>query len=71
MNRKTSLDELCAVVQQFVTERKWDHYHTPKNLAMSIAIEAAELTRFSEQLSPAVEAAIPAAIAEIERLLRT
>jgi NTP pyrophosphatase (non-canonical NTP hydrolase) len=26
-----------------VKERSWERYHTPKNLAMSIAIEAAEL----------------------------
>ncbi|MBI4870123.1 MAG: nucleotide pyrophosphohydrolase [Candidatus Riflebacteria bacterium] len=28
---------------RFVAERDWVRYHTPKNLSMSIAIEAAEL----------------------------
>jgi NTP pyrophosphatase (non-canonical NTP hydrolase) len=30
-------------VNQFVAERDWERFHQPKNLAMSIAIEAAEL----------------------------
>ena len=43
MNDQIPIDELRAVVQKFITERDWDRYHTPKNLSMSIAIEAAEL----------------------------
>jgi len=34
---------LRQAVQAFVDERDWRQFHTPKNLAMSIAIEAAEL----------------------------
>jgi len=30
-------------VQKFVDDRNWAKYHTPKNLSMSIAIEAAEI----------------------------
>jgi NTP pyrophosphatase (non-canonical NTP hydrolase) len=43
MDHECCIAELRASVQAFVTDRNWDHYHTPKNLAMSIAIEAAEL----------------------------
>ncbi|ASS77114.1 hypothetical protein CIG75_04480 [Tumebacillus algifaecis] len=32
-----------TLVQKFMEARKWEQGHTPKNLAMSIAIEAAEL----------------------------
>jgi len=35
--------DLRAAVQRFVDRRQWGQYHSPKNLAMSIAIEAAEL----------------------------
>jgi NTP pyrophosphatase (non-canonical NTP hydrolase) len=35
--------ELRRAVQAFVDERDWRRFHTPKNLAMSLAIEAAEL----------------------------
>lgn len=38
-----SLRELTEFMARFVGERDWKRYHTPKNLAMSIAIEAAEL----------------------------
>ena len=30
-------------VREFVKERDWERYHSPKNLAASIAIEAAEI----------------------------
>jgi len=40
---QTTLQELRAEVQQFNDDRDWHQFHTPKNLAASIAIEAAEL----------------------------
>lgn len=40
---KTSVDELRRLVRQFVEERDWRQFHAPKNLSMSLAIEAAEL----------------------------
>jgi len=30
-------------MRQFVSERKWERYHDPKNIAESICIEAGEL----------------------------
>ena len=39
----TTLLELRRAVAAFVTARGWQVHHTPKHLAMSIAIEAAEL----------------------------
>lgn len=30
-------------LREFVREREWEQFHTPENLAKSIAIEAAEL----------------------------
>lgn len=40
---KTTVAELKQVMEQFVAERDWQPFHDPKNLSMSIAIEAAEL----------------------------
>lgn len=40
---KTTVSELKALVANFVAVREWQKYHRPKNLAMSLAIEAAEL----------------------------
>jgi NTP pyrophosphatase (non-canonical NTP hydrolase) len=33
-------------VEQFVAERDWQQFHTPKNLSMDIAAAAAELMEF-------------------------
>lgn len=40
---KTTVSELTQLINEFVTEREWEPFHDPKNLSMSIAIEAAEL----------------------------
>jgi len=40
---KTSIVELRRAMELFIRERDWGKFHNPKNVAMSIAIEAAEL----------------------------
>lgn len=40
---KGDLATLSALVADFMAERDWDRYHTPKNLAAAIAVEASEL----------------------------
>lgn len=37
------MKELCRKIDQFAKDRSWEKYHTPKNLSMAIAVEAAEL----------------------------
>ena len=37
------MDELQQLVNKFVSDRDWDQFHTPSNLAKSISIEANEL----------------------------
>lgn len=32
-----------AQLSEFASERDWNQYHSPKNLAMALAVEAAEL----------------------------
>src|SRR5437762_7841684 len=39
----STLSDLKTLVRQFVEERDWQPFHSPKNLAMGIAVEAAEL----------------------------
>lgn len=38
-----SLSCLRAELQRFVAERDWEQFHSPKNLAMAMIVEAAEL----------------------------
>jgi len=47
----TRVGELRAIVKQFVDERNWQKFHTPKNIAMALAIEAAELMEHFQWLS--------------------
>lgn len=42
-DKTTTIKNLRDLVAAFVAKRNWKQFHTPKNLAMSIAIEAAEL----------------------------
>ncbi|MBS0264046.1 MAG: nucleotide pyrophosphohydrolase [Planctomycetes bacterium] len=44
--------QLRQAMQQFVDERDWRQFHTPKNLAMSLAIEAAEVMEHFQWLDP-------------------
>ena len=37
------MDELIARIRAFCDERDWERFHAPKNLAMALTVEAAEL----------------------------
>ncbi len=43
LDNETTIQDLKDQVKQFVKERNWEQFHDPKNLAIAIAIEAAEL----------------------------
>ncbi|PLY03618.1 MAG: NTP pyrophosphohydrolase [Desulfuromonas sp.] len=47
----TTIQELKERMSRFVHERDWEQFHTPKNLSMSIAIEAAELMEHFQWLT--------------------
>ena len=40
---QTTVAELIKLIDDFVAERDWERFHDPKNLSMSMAIEAGEL----------------------------
>jgi dCTP diphosphatase len=39
----TTIAELKSLVEEFVAQRDWAQFHSPKNLAMAIGVEAGEL----------------------------
>jgi len=45
------LDALREQVREFVRERDWDQFHSPKNLAMALSVEAAELLEIFQWLT--------------------
>lgn len=48
-------------LRKFVAERDWDKFHSPKNLAMALSVEAAELVEHFQWLSEAESRALPPA----------
>lgn len=45
-NNDTELIDIASIkreLEEFVNERDWDKFHTPKNLSMALTIEATEL----------------------------
>jgi NTP pyrophosphatase (non-canonical NTP hydrolase) len=38
-----ALEELKEELRRFAAERDWERFHTPKNLAISLAVEVGEL----------------------------
>jgi NTP pyrophosphatase (non-canonical NTP hydrolase) len=58
-DKQTTVAELRDALRRFVDERQWRPYHTPKNLAMALAIEAAELMEHFQWLTPEEALAVP------------
>ena len=50
-DNKTTIEELKLIVDSFVDERDWKQFHSPKNLAMSLSIEVAELMELFQWLT--------------------
>lgn len=44
--------DLQAQLRRFAAERGWQQFHTPKNLAMALMVEAAELLEIFQWLTP-------------------
>jgi NTP pyrophosphatase (non-canonical NTP hydrolase) len=40
---RANLQDLIAALDTFVAERNWGRYHAPKNLAMALSVEVAEI----------------------------
>lgn len=53
------LESLQAKLREFVAERDWDQFHTPKNLAMALVAEAGELVEHFQWLTPEQSSQLP------------
>jgi dCTP diphosphatase len=64
-----SLGDLAVALQGFAQARNWEHFHTPKNLAMALAGEAGELVACFQWLTPEESAHVmdePSTAADVE-----
>lgn len=53
-----ALEDLRLALRCFADERDWDQFHSPKNLAMALSVEAAELLEHFQWLSDAESSAL-------------
>jgi len=68
-----ALQDLSRQLQEFAQERDWDRFHSPKNLASALIVEAAELLEHfqwlteaqSRQLAPEQRQAVAAEMADV------
>lgn len=42
-DQSTSINDLKKLIENFMNERDWAQFHSPKNLSMALSAEAAEL----------------------------
>lgn len=69
----TGIEDLRDRLRQFALDREWDQFHSPKNLAIALSVEAAELLEHfqwltaeqSESLSPEAHAAVRKEMADV------
>jgi NTP pyrophosphatase (non-canonical NTP hydrolase) len=72
-NQIDTLQDLALELRRFADERDWEVYHTPKNLASALIVEAAELLEHfqwlsqeeSRNLTPATREAVAHEIADV------
>lgn len=48
---ETDFDQIRKKVCQFVVERDWDQFNSPKNLSMALIVEAAEMMEHFQWLT--------------------
>lgn len=52
--------ELTGALRRFNAARRWEPYHTPKNLVMALSVEASELVEIFQWLTPEQAAGVMA-----------
>jgi dCTP diphosphatase len=69
----TDMEALRDRIREFARARDWDQFHSPKNLAMALSVEASELVEHfqwlteeqSRSLDAAAQAQVRAEIADV------
>ena len=70
MMAETDFDRIKKQVRQFVVERDWDQFHSPKNLSMALIVEAAEMVEHFQWLTEEQSCNLsPGKLAEVEQEL--
>ena len=65
-----NLDQLRDALRHFVEERDWNQFHSPKNLAIALSVEAAEVLEHFQWLSESESTKLtPAGLAQVREEL--
>lgn len=57
---KGDFEAIAHALRRFANERDWDQFHSPKNLAMALNVEAGELLEHFQWLTPEQSQNLPA-----------
>ena len=64
---ESDFERLKKQVRQFVVEREWEQFHSPKNLSMALIVEAAEMVEHFQWLTEEQSCHLsPQKLAEVE-----
>ena len=74
MSTISDLDDMARRLREFAIERDWEQFHSPKNLAMALSVEASELLEHfqwlteeqSSNLKPSELEAVAEEIADVQ-----
>ncbi|OZB58269.1 MAG: nucleotide pyrophosphohydrolase [Lysobacterales bacterium 14-68-21] len=55
----TDIQALQAALRAFASEREWEQFHSPKNLAAALSVEAAELLEHFQWLTEEQSRSMP------------
>lgn len=55
----TDIQALQAALRAFASEREWEQFHSPKNLATALSVEAAELLEHFQWLTEEQSRSMP------------
>lgn len=58
-SRPDSIEALRTALRQFAAQREWDQFHFPKNLAIALSVEVAELLEHFQWMPDRESAALP------------
>ena len=59
-NEGRTFEEVQQQIRAFMSARDWEQFHTPKNLAMALAGEAAEILEIFQWMTPEQSRSVPA-----------
>ena len=60
MKQQSVLEDLKHSLREFAEAREWEQFHAPKNLAMALIVEAAELVEHFQWLTAEQSGNLPA-----------